>query len=90
MSHPIPKLQFDGGDIGNVGVAAHLEFRKEFLLLGGGTESIVLIPILFCMITQKTYVVRFLLKSRCEAACKMRLRICPDRKRSIEFSAVTS
>jgi hypothetical protein len=52
MSHPIAKLQFDGGDIGNVGEAAHFEFRKEFLSLGIGTYSIVLIPILFCMIAQ--------------------------------------
>jgi len=36
MSHPIAKLQFDGGDIGNVGEAAHLEFRKEFLLWAVG------------------------------------------------------
>jgi hypothetical protein len=50
MSHPIAKLQFDGGDIGNVGEAAHFEFRKEFLLLGGGKDFIVLIPILFCII----------------------------------------
>ena len=52
MSHPIAKLQFDGGDIGNVGEAAHLEFRKEFLLLGGGTDCTVLIPIPFCMIAE--------------------------------------
>jgi len=53
MSHPIAKLQFDGGDIGNVGEAAHFEFRKEFLLLADRTDFIVRILILFCMISVK-------------------------------------